>query len=598
MARLQDRAEDWMTGLAVAACVALAAAVLFGGYVWWSERAEATAGVLLAEALVVADAPVVPPPADAAGEADAVEPPFTQPPGSYPTIEAKMSASLPRLLETADAYPSTPSGITALYRAAAALAALGRHDEAAEHYRQVIDSDEGGVYGRMATLGLGERGDGPRRLRRGDRVARAVVGFHRGGVPARRRRPDAAGARLPARDGRTMPGPRSSASWTSSHLALLPQRGARAAGAADRRLITCAPVAASADDPPLGRPMSTGETPRFTVGLVQMACGDSAAANVETAVDLIRQAAAQGAQIVCLQELFSSRYFCQREDTANFELAEPLPGPTTARCAALAADLDVVLLVPVFERRAGRRLPQRGRGHRRRRRPAGPLPQDPRPRRSALPREVLLHARRPRLSRLRDALRPDRPLICWDQWFPEAARLSALGGADLIVYPSAIGWHPAERDTEGAAQHDAWRTVQRAPRHRQRRLRRRRQPGGTRGAAGRGLQFWGGSFVCDPAGRILAEGSRRRGTRWCWRSATAGPSSASGRDGRSSGTAAWTAMPASPPGCSTEGPCGRDSNPTGGTLGRKSATSLRRRRCRLPAGSVGRQSEPKATGTG
>ncbi len=154
MARLQDRAEDWMTGLAVAACVALAAAVLFGGYVWWSERAEATAGVLLAEALVVADAPVVPPPADAAGEADAVEPPFTQPPGSYPTIEAKMSASLPRLLETADAYPSTPSGITARYRAAAALAALGRHDEAAGHYRQVIDSDEGGVYGRMATLGL------------------------------------------------------------------------------------------------------------------------------------------------------------------------------------------------------------------------------------------------------------------------------------------------------------------------------------------------------------------------------------------------------------------------------------------------------------
>jgi len=155
LARFQDRAESWGTGLAIAGGVALAAVVLFGGYTWWSERAEATAGVLLAEALVVADAPVVPPPADAAaGEADAAEPPFTQPPGSYPTIEAKMSASLPKLLETADAYPSTPSGITARYRAAAALAALGRHDEAAEHYRQVIDSDEGGVYGRMATLGL------------------------------------------------------------------------------------------------------------------------------------------------------------------------------------------------------------------------------------------------------------------------------------------------------------------------------------------------------------------------------------------------------------------------------------------------------------
>lgn len=155
MARLQDRAESWATGLAIAGGVALAAVVLFGGYMWWSQRAEATAGALLAEALVVADAPVVPPPADAAaGEADAAEPPFTQPPGSYPTIEAKMSASLPKLLETADAYPGTPSGITARYRAAAALAALGRHDEAAESYRQVIDGDEGGVYGRMATLGL------------------------------------------------------------------------------------------------------------------------------------------------------------------------------------------------------------------------------------------------------------------------------------------------------------------------------------------------------------------------------------------------------------------------------------------------------------
>ena len=155
LARFQDRAESWGTGLAIAGGVALAAVVLFGGYTWWSERAEATAGVLLAEALVVADAPVVPPPVDAAaGEADAAEPPFTQPPGSYPTIEARMSASLPKLLETADAYPSTPSGITARYRAAAALAALGRHDEAAEHYRQVVDSDEGGVYGRMATLGL------------------------------------------------------------------------------------------------------------------------------------------------------------------------------------------------------------------------------------------------------------------------------------------------------------------------------------------------------------------------------------------------------------------------------------------------------------
>ncbi len=158
MTRLQYRADSLGTGLAIAGGIALAVVVLFGGYTWWSERAEATAGVLLAEALVVADAPVVPPPAtdspDGGEDPATAEPPFAQPPGSYPTIEAKMSASLPMLLEAADAYPSTPSGITARYRAAAALAALGRHDEAAEQYRRVMEGDEVGVYGRMATLGL------------------------------------------------------------------------------------------------------------------------------------------------------------------------------------------------------------------------------------------------------------------------------------------------------------------------------------------------------------------------------------------------------------------------------------------------------------
>lgn len=162
MVRFRDRADNWGTGLGIAGAAVLVAAVLVGGYFWWSERTRTLAGALLAEALVVADAPVVPPPADAAGGSpdagDATvagdEPPFAQPPGSYATVEAKMSASLPKLLETADTYPSTPSGVTARYRAAAALAALGRHDEAAEQYRQVIDRDEDGVHGRMAALGL------------------------------------------------------------------------------------------------------------------------------------------------------------------------------------------------------------------------------------------------------------------------------------------------------------------------------------------------------------------------------------------------------------------------------------------------------------
>lgn len=162
MARFRDRVENRGTGLGIAAAVVLVSAMLIGGYFWWSERTRTLAGALLAEALVVADAPVVPPPADAAGGSpdggDATvetdEPPFAQPPGTYATVEAKMSASLPKLLEIADAYPNTPSGVTARYRAAAALAALGRHDEAAEQYRQVIDGDPDGVYGRMATLGL------------------------------------------------------------------------------------------------------------------------------------------------------------------------------------------------------------------------------------------------------------------------------------------------------------------------------------------------------------------------------------------------------------------------------------------------------------
>ena len=160
MARFQHRVENWGTGLVIGAGIGLAVLVLFGGYSWWTARAEASAGTLLAEALVAADAPVIPPPPSPVtdgGEDAAVdtgEPPFVQPPGSYPTIEAKMSASLPMLLEAADAYPGTPSGITARYRAAAALAALGRHDEAAEQYQRVVDDDETGVYGRMATLGL------------------------------------------------------------------------------------------------------------------------------------------------------------------------------------------------------------------------------------------------------------------------------------------------------------------------------------------------------------------------------------------------------------------------------------------------------------
>ena len=171
--QLQERLSGQGRALAIGIAVGLLTVILFGGYTWWSGRTAGQAGALLANALILADAQVVPPPAPPAPEAaevapadtaaDASEAPapvepaaFVQPPGTYPTIEAKMSAALPKLIEAADTYPGTQSGITARYRAAAALAALGRHDESAEQYQQVIDGDSAGFYGRMATLGLAD----------------------------------------------------------------------------------------------------------------------------------------------------------------------------------------------------------------------------------------------------------------------------------------------------------------------------------------------------------------------------------------------------------------------------------------------------------
>jgi tetratricopeptide (TPR) repeat protein len=166
---LRAKLEVWGRVLTIGIAIGLGVWIVYGGYSWWADRAESQAGGLLADALTLADAPVVsPPPAPAlppvvadpaTGEAAPVVAPvpaaeFVQPPGPYPTIEAKMAEALPKLIEAADTYPGTQSGITARYRAASALAAIGRHDEAAEHYQQVIGDDGSGVYARMATLGL------------------------------------------------------------------------------------------------------------------------------------------------------------------------------------------------------------------------------------------------------------------------------------------------------------------------------------------------------------------------------------------------------------------------------------------------------------
>jgi len=166
IAQLQVYFSEWSTGLALGLALVVGTVLAYGGYTWWTERTASRAGTLLAEALVLADAPVIPapappppaPPLDAADDAETEPPPppaeFVQPPGSYPSVGAKLTAALPGLLEAADAYPSTQAGITARYRAATTLAALSRYDEAAEQYEQVIARDGTGVYSRMAALGL------------------------------------------------------------------------------------------------------------------------------------------------------------------------------------------------------------------------------------------------------------------------------------------------------------------------------------------------------------------------------------------------------------------------------------------------------------
>jgi N-carbamoylputrescine amidase len=260
--------------------------------------------------------------------------------------------------------------------------------------------------------------------------------------------------------------------------------------------------------------VSTG---KFRVGLVQMSCGPDPDENVEKAAQRVREAADGGAQVVCLPELFRTQYFCQREDADLFDLAEPIPGPTTQRIAEVAREKKVSVVVSVFERRAV------GVYHN---------------------TAAVLDADGTLKGIYRKMHIPDDPLyyekyyftpgdlgykcfdtqygnigtlVCWDQWYPEGARLTAIQGANVLFYPTAIGWHPSEKAEYGKAQHDAWRTIQRAHAiangvyvavvnrvgH---------ETGNIRGdkAEGAGLEFWGGSFFCDPFGQVIAEASHDR----------------------------------------------------------------------------------------
>ena len=247
------------------------------------------------------------------------------------------------------------------------------------------------------------------------------------------------------------------------------------------------------------------------VGLVQMRCAVDPAVNLAAAVKHVRAAAKKGAQVVCLPELFRSRYFCQAEDHASFALAEPIPGPSTATLGKLAREIGIVIVASLFERRA-----------------AGVYHNT----------VVVLDAKGLVAGMYRKMHVPDDPLfyekfyftpgdlgfrafdvgharigtlICWDQWYPEAARLTALAGAEVLFYPTAIGWHPSEKAEFGVAQHAAWETVQRShaiangvfvavPN----RVGHEPHPGGD------GIEFWGQSFVVDPAGQVLARASADR----------------------------------------------------------------------------------------
>ena len=255
----------------------------------------------------------------------------------------------------------------------------------------------------------------------------------------------------------------------------------------------------------------TAAPSKYTVGLVQMAMSADPTANLEKAIARVGEAAAAGASAVCLPELFRSRYFAQREDAALFDLAEPVPGPSTEALGRAARAAGVVVIAPVFERRApglyhnsaavidadGRVVGVYRKMH---------IPDDPAyyEKFYFTPGDLGFRAFDTRVGRI-------GTLVCWDQWYPEGARLTALQGAAVLFYPTAIGWHPAEKASHGAQQLDAWRTIQRS--HAIANgcyVAAVNRVGHEPSQTGDGLEFWGSSFVADPFGAIVADAPRDR----------------------------------------------------------------------------------------
>ena len=248
----------------------------------------------------------------------------------------------------------------------------------------------------------------------------------------------------------------------------------------------------------------------FQVGLVQTSCSFSAEENLDKAIAGIRDAAERGAQIICLEELFRSQYFCREENAEWFNLAESIPGPSTEAIGKISRELKVVVVASLFERRAA------GLYHN---------------------TAAVIGAGGELAGIYRKMHIPDDPLyfekyyftpgdlgfktfdspfgrigvqVCWDQWYPEGARLTAIQGANILFYPTAIGWHPSEKDQYGAMQLDAWQTIQRAHAIANGVYVAAVNRVGYEGPAENGIEFWGSSFVADPFGQVIAQASMDR----------------------------------------------------------------------------------------
>lgn len=248
-------------------------------------------------------------------------------------------------------------------------------------------------------------------------------------------------------------------------------------------------------------------TKKFTLGLIQMRCEAKPAKNLERGIKKIEEAAQRGADVICLPELFLSHYFCQRTELSNFDLAEPIPGPSTEKLCATAKSLGKVIVASLFEKRApgvyhntAVMIDKNGTiagVYRKMHIPEDPLYHE---KYYFTPGDIGFRTFDTSAAKL-------GTLVCWDQWYPEAARLTALQGAQVLIYPTAIGWHPREKAEFGVSQHQAWETIQRSHAIANGVYVAAINRVGHEGPKDGGLEFWGASFVCDPFGVVVAKGS-------------------------------------------------------------------------------------------